>query len=112
MGHSETVPPILWTLQGDWGYTEAYDIDHHLLREGDMFIMNRTAGNCWHAALTVEAVVTERIGVGVQADQLYIQTVGEHRWLNEPLGIDETWTNGVAVSSRQTWITAFLRIRM
>jgi hypothetical protein len=106
------LPPLVWTLQGDWGYTEAYNVDHHLVREGDMFSMNRTAGNCWHAALTVEAVVTARIGVGVQADQLYIQTVGEHRWLNEPLGIDETWSNGVTVSSRQTWITAFLRIRM
>ena len=104
--------PILWTLQGDWGHTEANDVDHHILREGDMFIMNRTSGDCWHAGLTVEAVVTEHIGVGVQADQLYINTRGTHRWLNEPLGIDESWDNGVAVTSRQTWITAFLRIRM
>lgn len=104
--------PIVWTLQGDWGYTEAYNIDHHLIREGDMFIMNRTSGGCWHASLSVEALVTPRIGVGVQADYLAIKSVGEHRWLNEPLGIDQTWTNGVEVSSRQTWITAFLRIRM
>jgi len=104
--------PIVLTLQGDWGHTEAYDIDHHLIREGDMFVMNRTHGDCWHVALTVEALVTDRIGLGVQADQLQINTVGEHRWLNGPLGVDETWGNGTAVSSRQTWITAFLRIRM
>jgi hypothetical protein len=110
-----TIPglrPIVWTLQGDWGHTEAYNVDHHLIREGDMFSMNRTSGNCWHAALTVEALLSDRISLGVEADQLYINTQGTHRWLNEPLGIDQSWDNGTIVTSRQTWITAFLRIRM
>ena len=103
--------PVLWTLQGDWGYTEAYNVDHHLLREGDMYAMHRTHGDCWHTAITLEALVTQRIGLGFQADYLDISTTGSHRWLNEPYGIDETWDNGVKVWSTQTWLTGFLRIR-
>ena len=31
-GRLETriLPPIAWTLQGDWGYTQANNVDHHL----------------------------------------------------------------------------------
>jgi hypothetical protein len=105
-------PPLLWTLQGDWGYTEAYNTDHHLLRVGERYTMERTHGDCWHAAFTVEALLTDRIGFGVQADHLQIRTTGTHRWSNAPYGIDETWGDGVFVASRQTWITAFLRVRM
>ena len=113
-GRLETkmLPPLIWTLQGDWGWTEAYDIDHHLLREGDMYTMNRTHGDCWHAAVSVEALVTNRFSFGVQADHLQINTTGSHHWLNDPLQIDETWNNGVSVSSQQNWITAFLRVRI
>lgn len=106
------LPPLVWTLQGDWGYTEAYGVDHHLIREGDMYGINCTHGTCWHAALTVEALATARISIGVQADYLQIDTTGTHRWLNEPIGADETWGNGVSASSQQESITAFLRIRM
>ncbi len=106
------LPPLVWTVQGDWGYTEAYNTDHHLLRSGDRYTMERTHGDCWHAALTVEALLTNRIGLGVQADHLQIRTTGVHRWFNEPFGVDESWSDGVFVSSRQTWITAFVRIRM
>lgn len=104
--------PIVWTVQGDWGYTEAYAIDHHLVRAGDRYTMDRTHGSSWHTALTVEALVTSRIGLGVQADYLQINTTGTHRLVNEPANVDETWSDGVSVSSCQTWVTAFLRIRM
>lgn len=106
------LPTLLWTLQGDWGYTEAYNIDHHLLREGNMYTMNRTHGDSWHVAMTLEALVTNRVSFGVQADHLQIATTGRHRWFNEPLGINESWGTGVQVWSKQNWITAFLRVRM
>jgi hypothetical protein len=105
------LPPIVWTLQGDWGYTQAYNIDHHLIREGDRYTMERTHGDCWHVALTVEALVTNRFALGVQVDHLQISTTGTHHFLNDPYDIDETWDNGVKVWSMQTWITGFLRFR-
>jgi hypothetical protein len=109
---SRILPPIALTLQGDWGYTEAYNTDHHLIREGDMYVMHRTHGSCWHVALTAEALFCrERLSMGFQVDHLRIDTQGTHRWINEPYGIDETWDNGVSVWSRQTWLTAFIRTR-
>jgi hypothetical protein len=105
------LPPIVWTLQGDWGYTHAYNIDHHLVREGDRYTMERTQGDCWHVAATVEALVTNRFSLGAQFDHLQISTTGTHHFLNDPYGIDETWDNGVRVWSKQTWITGFLRFR-
>jgi hypothetical protein len=105
------LPTILWTLQGDWGYTQAYNIDHHLVREGDRYTMERTHGDSWHVALIVEALVTNRFDIGVQVDHLQIATTGTHHFLNDPLGTDETWDNGVRVASSQTWITGFLRFR-
>jgi hypothetical protein len=104
--------PLAWTVQADWGQTEAYNVDHHLVREGDMYGMDRTHGSAWHAAITLEALVTDRIGLGIQADYVQIDTTGEHRDLNEPFGFDETWGYGVSVVSRQTWLTGFLRVRM
>jgi hypothetical protein len=105
------LPPIVWSLQGDWGYTQAYNIDHHLLREGDRYTMERTQGNCWHVALVVEALVTNRFAIGVQYDHLELSTTGTHHWLNDPLHVDETWDNGVKVISHQNWITGFMRFR-
>jgi len=106
------LPPIALTIQMDWGGTNAYNVDHHLIREGDRYTMESTSGSCWHAAFTAEALISERFSAGIQADYLEIRTRGKHRWLNQPLDTDFTWDNGVLASSNQTWLTAFLRIRI
>lgn len=109
---SSVLAPITITLQGDWGHVEAYNIDHHLLRDGDRYTMERTAGDAWHIAMILEAMLNRRLSVGFQADYTQIFTTGTHRWVNEPLDIDQSWTNGVRVTSHQTWLTAFVRLRI
>lgn len=113
-GRLETwiLPPIALKLQGDWGYTGAYNTDHHLLRSGDRYTMETTHGDCWHVALTAEAYYChDRLVIGFQVDHLQTNTTGTHRWLNVPENTDEVWDNGVSVWSRQTWLTAFIRTR-
>lgn len=106
------LPPVLLTFQGDWGSTEAYNVDHHLIREGDRYTLETTHGGSWHVSLTAEAPLTKRLSLGFQADHLEIRTTGKHHFLNVPEGTDETWYNGVSVSSDQTWLTAFVRLRI
>ena len=120
-GRLETriLPPIAWTLQGDWGYTQANNVDHHLSYEyfdSHRYSMEDTHGDCWHVSLTAEALFClDRFSIGLQADHTEISTTGSHHVLQyggtfyPP--VDETWTNGVSVSSSQTSITAFLRLR-
>ena len=117
-GRLETriLPPIAWTLQGDWGYTQANNIDHHLLRDGgDWYAMEDTHGDCWHVSLTAEALFCrDRLSIGLQADHTEISTTGSHRWVDSGVTppAETTWSNGVSVSSSQTAITAFLRLRI
>ncbi len=106
------LPPIALKFQGDWGGTGAYNVDHHLLREGDRYTMECTQGGAVHLGLTVEALVHRHLSLGVQADYLEIRTHGTHRLLNVPEDVDETWDNGVSVSSDQTWLTAFVKLRI
>ena len=121
-GRLETriLPPIAWTLQGDWGYTQANNVDHHLSGYEDygihQYAMEDTHGDCWHVSLTAEALFCrDRFSIGLQADYMEISTTGTHHWLvirRHTTPVDETWTNGVSVSSCQTAITAFLRLRI
>jgi outer membrane protease len=111
------LPPIALTLQGDWGYTQANNVDHHLSYEYSgihRYTMEDTHGDCLHVGLTAEALFCrDRFSIGLQADHTEINTTGSHRWVvsGNTTPVDETWTNGVSVSSRQTAITAFLRLR-
>ncbi len=103
--------PIELTFQGDAGPTAGYNVDYHLIREGDRFTMEQTYGAAWHVALIVEAFLTRCLSVGLQADHTEIHTTGTHRLLNEPLDVDFAWDNGVMARSYQTSLTAFLRAR-
>lgn len=116
---SRILPPIAFTLQGDWGYTQADNVDHHLYYEyfgTHRYTMEDTHGTCWHVALSAEALFCrDRLSIGCQVEHLQIDTRGSHHWLQyggmyQPA--DETWTNGVLVSSRQFWLTAFVRLRI
>jgi hypothetical protein len=120
-GRLETgvLAPIAWTLQGDWGYTQANNIDHHIsgYEEAGVhrFSMEDTHGSALHFCLTTESLFCrDRLSLGLQADYMEISTTGSHRLLiyGNTLPTDETWSNGVSVSSRQIAITAFLRIRI
>jgi hypothetical protein len=106
------IPPIALTFQVDWANAQAYNVDHHLLREGDRYTMERTHGDSWHLALTAEAPIANRITLGCQVDYLQIRTHGLHHHLNIPEHEDWTWDNGVRVWSNQTWLTAFLGLRI
>lgn len=104
--------PVALTFQGDWAATWGYNVDHHLLRAGgDRYTMESTSGGSMHLALIAETQITCRLSAGVQADHLAIRTTGSHRMFWPSQGLDMKWTNGVAVKSDQTSITAFLRAR-
>jgi hypothetical protein len=108
------LPPIAWTVQGDWGYTRGNSIDHHLLRGvPDRYSMEYTDGNCWHAGFTAEALFCQdRFAIGLEGEYLDIHTQGTHHLLIESAGVNEAWDNGVQVISRQIWLTLFLRLRI
>lgn len=47
--------PVDVTFQGDWAGTWAFNVDHHLLREGgDRYTMEKTDGDSMHLALIAE----------------------------------------------------------
>ncbi len=101
--------PLALTFRGDLGPTAAYNVDHHLLREGERYTKEKTHGLAWHVRLGLETPLAGRFAAGLQADYLAIHTTGTHRWVNEPFGIDMQWRNGVVVSSQQVSLTAYLR---
>ncbi|MDZ7618280.1 MAG: omptin family outer membrane protease [Patescibacteria group bacterium] len=101
--------PVDFVFQGDLGPAAGYNVDHHLLREGNRYTMERTSGLAWHLSLGVEAALTTRFVAGLQADYVAMRTTGTHRWVNEPFGTDMTWRNGVLVTSHQTSLTVYLR---
>jgi hypothetical protein len=105
------VAMVLLTFQADWGYTWGYNVDHHLISDGDRYTMDNTQGNTWHVGVTSEVVLNEQISLGFQVDHAEIRTTGTHQLVNIPRGEDLSWTNGVAVRSNQTSVTAFVRCR-
>jgi hypothetical protein len=120
-GRLETgiLPPIALTLQGDWGYTHAENIDHHISGYEDAgihrYTMDNTHGDAMHFSLTAESLFChDRFSIGVLAEYLDINTTGTHRWVEtgNTTPVDMSWSNGVSVSSRQTAITAFFRLRI
>jgi hypothetical protein len=121
-GRLETriLPPIVLMLQGDWGYTQANNVDHHIsgyeAQGVHRYTMEDTHGDALHFAISAESLFCrDRFSIGVQADYMKINTTGSHRWVeygNVVTPVDETWSNGVSVSSHQTAVTAFLRLRI
>jgi hypothetical protein len=111
IGYPEILPIDL-IFQGDLGNANAYNIDHHLLREGDRYTMESTHGDSWHISLTAEVPIRKSLSLGFEGDYLQIRTCGTHRLLNEPLDIDATWDNGVRNQSNQTWLTFYVRYRI
>lgn len=103
---------VCLTFQADWGYTWGYNIDHHLDRDGDLYLMQSTEGNTWHLGFTAEVPLGCHVSMGFQCDHLEIRTSGTHRLQNLLLGEDSSWDNGVSVSSNQTSLMAFLRFRL
>jgi hypothetical protein len=106
------LPPVDLTFQGDWGHVEAYNVDHHLIREGDRFTMETTHGDSWHVALTAEMPLNKHFSLGFQTDYMQIRTHGKHQLLNVPEQENLTWDNGVSASADETMLTAFIRLRM
>lgn len=105
------VRSVLFTFQADWAYTWAYNINHPLALAGDYYTSEATQGNTWHIGITAEVPLTCHFSVGFQCDHSEIRTSGTHRYQNYPLGQDTSWDNGVDVSSNQTSLMAFLRLR-
>jgi hypothetical protein len=105
------LPNVRLTFQGDWADVQAFNFDHHLLREGIRFTKENSHGDAWHVGVTGEIFFTDQFTVGVEGEYTQIRTSGNHHFINEPLGIDETWTRGVRVWSNQTAVTLFLRLR-
>ncbi len=104
------LPPVRFTLQADWGYTDSFNVDHHLLREGDRYTKESTWGDTFHYGITSEFMLRRNFSFGISADYQQTSTVGKHHFINEPLGVDEEWKNGVRVWSDQASLTMFFRL--
>jgi len=106
------LPPLQVTFRGDWGWTDGYNIDHHLIREGDRYTKESTHGDTWRVGMTFETLVRRCLSLGFEVDYLEFATKGRHHLINIPEGQDLTWDHGVRAWSDQTWLTAFLRLRI
>lgn len=93
----------------DWAHVRGDNRDHHLLREGTRLTFEKSSGNGWHGALGVSAELMKNLEVVVDGDFLAIRTTGSHRWFVREAGIDESWTNGVKVWSRQASLSIAAR---
>ena len=106
-GRLETriLPPIALTAQGDWGYAQANNVDHHISGYEAMgihrYTMDNTHGSALHFRLTAESLFCrDRVSIGIQADYMEITTTGSHHWVvsdDTTTLADETWSNGVSV---------------
>lgn len=113
--HLRHLPPITWTFQGDWGSTAGYNVDHHLFYEqlgAHRYTMESTWGGAMHLSLAAQMPVARWLTLGVQFDHTQIDTTGSHQMLiYDDFGnrMQQTWDNGVKVSSTQNSVTAMLR---
>ncbi|MCE5334948.1 MAG: omptin family outer membrane protease [Desulfobacteraceae bacterium] len=94
-------------LQLDYGYVEAQNVDHHLLR-GRRFTIEDTTGDALHGSVALVAGLTDRLSLSLDGDFLRISTSGTHRWLELDYGIDQSWNYGVNVWSEQNRISLTL----
>lgn len=96
-------------LQLDWGYVEAQNTDHHLLR-GKRYTLEETTGDALHGSVGLAAGLTERLTLSLDGDFLRINTTGTHRWLDQNFSpvIDEQWSHGVKVWSEQNRLSLTL----
>ena len=58
--------PTRLTLQFDAGYVAARNTDHHLIREGNRYTFERTAGRSGHIAFTSELLLGENMSLGLE----------------------------------------------
>jgi hypothetical protein len=98
-------------LQADWAYVEGHNEDHHLLRAGNRFTYEDTAGQAWHVSAALKKTLYKKLLLGVEADYLWINTTGSHRLVNDVLGVDVSFSNGVKVWSEQASVSVFLEYR-
>ncbi len=89
-------------LQLDWAYVDASNEDYHLLRAGKRITCEKTSGDAWHASANLQIGLTQNLNANIGAEYVRIMTTGSHRLVNEPFGIDFSFTNGVKVWSEQT----------
>jgi hypothetical protein len=101
--------PLAIRFQGDVGPVAGHNVDHHLLREGDRYTIERTSGGAWHMALGLDVPLTRHLNLGCQADYQDIRTTGRQRLLKEPLEQDLTRTNGGLVTSQQASLAVYVR---
>ena len=88
-------------LQLDWAYVDANNEDYHLLRAGKRITNEKTSGDAWHASANLQIGLTQNLNANIGAEYLRLTTTGSHRLVNEPFGIDFSFTNGVKVWSEQ-----------
>ncbi len=99
-------------MQFDWAYVEGSNEDNHLLRGGNRFTYENTFGYAWHASIGMKKGLSKNLFLGFEAEYLQISTTGSHRLLNEPMGIDFSFSHGVKVWSEQTSISLTLEYRL
>lgn len=101
LGQPLRLPRLKLLTQVDWAYVNATNEDYHLLRTGKRLTNDNTTGDAWHALVSLQVGLTQNLHANVGAEYLRIATTGSHRLVNEPLGIDISWQNGVKVWSEQ-----------
>jgi outer membrane protease len=104
----ECRPPVNLAFQFDWGGTAGYMVDHHLIRETDMYTMESTGGDTLHLGLSGDIPLNCHLKLGLQADYLRIRTTGTIRQQEDGV-TTYTGNHGVLVKSEQTDITAYLQ---
>jgi len=98
-------------LQVDWAYVEGHNDDFHLLREGNRHTFEDTYGQAWHASVALKKILYKSLILGLEAEYLRIQSTGTHRLVNDAMGIDFGFSNGVRAWSEQLSVALSLEYR-
>ena len=101
MGRPLKLPPIKALAEVHWSYVTGDNEDHHLLREGNRYTFEKTAGWGFYVSTGLKADLTRNLTLGASIDYLLIRTTGTHRLYNELLGEELTWSKAVRVWSDQ-----------
>ncbi len=105
------IQSLVLLVQGDWAYVEGENEDNHLLRPGRRFTCENTYGYAWHASIGLKKYIGDNFGIGLELDYLTLTTTGNHRLLNETLGMDASWSDIATVWSKQASLSFSVEYR-
>lgn len=97
--------PLVLDVQCDYALVTARNEDLHLLRSGYRVTEENTRGHCWHLAVGLSMLVSDRFTARIDGDFKRLLTNGAHRLTNPLFDLDfsfdgsEVWSDQASISA-------------